>query len=168
VTPNLDWLPERVLRSDYGSWPEYEAVLLEQFTQDYIDGPPAFLGQAFYVREGPLVENRHATFWHLITEGEGPEELRTFSLDRCACIRWARAILGKLGTDEVCVWRTHRPGIGERMLVALPDFSYVVVLALRPDYVHLVTAYAVQYARQRELKRKECEAYCANKGKAPK
>lgn len=42
--------------------------------------------------------------------------------------------------------------------IALPDFSFVVFLAERPDWVYLLTAYWVKNPWRRDKYRRECEA----------
>jgi hypothetical protein len=45
-------------------------------------------------------------------------------------------------------------------LIALPDFSYLVVLSLRGENAPmLITAYDVEYERQRNRLKKEWEAW---------
>jgi hypothetical protein len=57
--------------------------------------------------------------------------------------------------SDVRVWRSQRRG-DPRIVIALGDFSYVVVLAERREYVVLWTAYFVDQAHRREKLRKEC------------
>jgi hypothetical protein len=54
------------------------------------------------------------------------------------------------------VWRSERQG-DQRIVIALADFSYVVVLADRREYVLLWTAYCVEHEHRRAKLRKECE-----------
>jgi hypothetical protein len=46
-----------------------------------------------------------------------------------------------------------------RILLAPPDFSYLVVLKDRGDYVLLLTAYCVEHAHHRRKLKKECAEY---------
>lgn len=60
---------------------------------------------------------------------------------------------------------SNRRGSDTRILLALDDFSYVVVLADRGDYVLPWTAYTVERKHRREKLRKEYEEYqAAQKG----
>jgi hypothetical protein len=56
-------------------------------------------------------------------------------------------------------WRNNRRANEERVIIAVNDFSFVVVLADRGDYVLLWTAYCVEYESRREVLRRECERY---------
>jgi len=60
-------------------------------------------------------------------------------------------------------WRKERKGAG-RMLIALLDFSYVVVLADRGEYILLWTAYCVEQEHRRRKLRIEYKAFIASNG----
>jgi hypothetical protein len=92
----------------------------------------------------------------LITEGSD-EQQRSQDLRRCERIQWPRAMLEALD-GRVCRWKNRR-GTGLRIVTALPDFSYVVVLDERSDFVLLWTAYDVEHQHQRQKMRREYEAY---------
>jgi hypothetical protein len=66
-------------------------------------------------------------------------------------------IIDALGTDRVVAWGNERRG-DRRVVVALPDFSYAVILADRGDHIMLWTAYPVDAAYRRKQMRRECEA----------
>ncbi len=59
-------------------------------------------------------------------------------------------------------WRSKRKE-EERIVIALADFSYVVVLADRGEYVLLWTAYYVEQEHRRQKLRRECKAYMDEK-----
>ncbi len=106
----------------------------------------------------PLKHNKEATFWHIITKGNSESE-RTPDLRRCERIRWPRAIIDAASTESVKLWKNKRRN-EERIILALSDFSYIVVLADRGDYILLWTAYCVEHEHQRRKLEKE---YCAYK-----
>ena len=62
--------------------------------------------------------------------------------------------------DAIVWWKTERRGEA-RFLLALPDFSYLMVVADRGDYVLPWTQYPVERPHQREKYRKEYHAYWA-------
>jgi hypothetical protein len=65
-----------------------------------------------------------------------------------------------IGTERVVWWETTRKR-ERRIVVALPDFSYVVVLANRKGYVLPWTAYPVEREHRRKKLRRECEEFWA-------
>ena len=62
--------------------------------------------------------------------------------------------------DRIVWWMNERRGEG-RYLIALPDFSYLVVVADRGDYVLPWTQYPVERMHQRKKYQKEYMAYWA-------
>lgn len=153
-----DWLPEFVLLNDFGGdWQRYLDAVYGIFHQDFIASPPAtFEGKRFALKRHPLEQGKEATFWHLISEGVVEAE-RLPDLRRCERIRWPRAFIE---AEEHCVrkWRNKR-GNDERIVLALDDFSYVVILADRGEYVLLWTAYTIGPEHRREKLRREYEAF---------
>jgi type II secretory pathway component PulM len=64
-------------------------------------------------------------------------------------------------SERVNVWRNVR-GRNERTLIAVGDFSCVVVLDEREDYVLLWTAFYVEREHRRKKLTKEYEMWKAN------
>lgn len=166
---SADWLPPLVLMGDSGGdWATYEEVLYGWFKSDFIDSVPAWPGKRVGLKRHPLSKGKEATFWHFISEGKDEAE-RTPDLRRCEVIRWPRATMNAFmerpptAEDRIIWWRNERQG-AQRILLALPDFSYLFVLADRGDYVLPWTQYLVQYENRRERYRKEFDAYWANQG----
>lgn len=109
---------------------------------------PSYPGKRFALKRFPLTLGKEATFWHLIQEGD-IEEDRTPDLRRCERIRWPRTIIEAVETDKVRVWQSTR-GNYERIVIATEDFSYVVILDDRGDYVLLWTAFCVEKEHRRK------------------
>lgn len=165
MSEDLSWLPPLVTLSDLsGDWDAYLARLYEGFVSDFITSKPVYPGKRWSLKRQPIIKGKEATFWHIVSEG-GIESERLPDLRRCECIRWPRAIIDVIFTDRVRVWRNRR-GSEERILIALPDFSYLVVLADRGEYVMLWTAYNVEREHARRKLRREYEDYRLN-GLAP-
>jgi len=101
----------------------------------------------------PMALGKEATFWHLIQEGP-VEEDRVPDLRRCERIRWPRPMIEGLQSGQVRVWKNFRGG-NERIVIAVSDFSYVVILDEREDFVLLWTAYFVERGHQRRKLAKE-------------
>jgi len=157
MTPS-DWLPPLVLlRDSDGDWDAYLDVVYSWFKADFLDSLPAYPGKRFALKRHPLKEGRERTFWHIITEG--PDEYnRQVREDRCERIRWPRPIIEAMLTGNVLVWKNKRKR-ETRVLLALPDFSYLVVLADRGEYILPWTAYPVTMPHYRKRLRQEYEAY---------
>jgi hypothetical protein len=83
---------------------------------------------------------------------------------RCERIRWPRPVMDGFPnsqpqtTDRIVWWKNQR-GNEDRFVLALADFSYVVVVADRGDFVLPWTAYGVEQDHQRQKLRAEYEAY---------
>lgn len=152
------WLPPLIRLQDYGNqWERYLEELYRHFRRDFIASRPAFGGKRLGLKAYPLYRGKEATFWHFITEGEIEDE-RLPDLRRCERIRWPWPIIEACGTPRVKYWKNKR-GAETRTVIALDDFSYVVVLAERSNYVLPWTAYCVEQAHRREKLRKEYERY---------
>jgi hypothetical protein len=132
------------------------------FKKDFLDSVPRFQGQPLHIKREPLMEGREATFWHLITEGE-IEQTRNPHEMRCERIRWPRPVIERCPCTDLKVWRNRRAG-GPRTVIALHDFSYVVILAERKGYYLPWTAYPVDRGHTRRKLQKEHEAYSRNLG----
>jgi hypothetical protein len=137
------WLPPLVLFEQYsGNWRAYEDALYAFFKADFIDSEPSYPGRRWAVKRHPEFQGREATFWHITSEGEVEAE-RTPDLRRCERIRWPRPMIDACRTDRLRCWpqtRRNRAGGREtRIVIATPDFSYLVILADRESYIMLWT-----------------------------
>ena len=114
----------------------------------------------------PMIKGKEATFWHIISEGAVESE-RLPDLRRCERVRWPRAIITAFNShsDVVKYWRNRRKS-EERVILALDDFSYIVVLADRGKYMLLWTAYCVEREHQKNRLRREYEDYVNSKADA--
>lgn len=157
-----NWLPALVLLDDHGhDWAAYLRVVHAIFRLDFVNRPlPAFRGTPMALKRHPIIDGMEATFWHMISEGGegGTEDDRTPDLRRCERIRWPRPIIEAVDTDRVKAWPTVRRG-ETRVVLAVADFSYVVVVAVRKNYVLLWTAFPVEREHQRRKYRLEYEAF---------
>ena len=161
-----DWLPDLLLFSDYdGEWEMYLEALYQHFCRDFVNSKPSYPGKRWALKRYPLEKGKEATFWHLISEGQAESE-RLPDLRRCERICWPRAMIDAISAGRVKVWRNQRGG-EQRVLLALEDFSYVVVLADRGDYILLWTAYGVEREHTRDKLRKEYESAVKNGLAAP-
>lgn len=155
------WLPDLVtLASCDGVWGTYLETIYRCFHEDFVRSKPAYKAKRFALKRHPLSEGREATFWHLISSGPNEADRRP-DLRRCERIRWPRPMIEAIESAKVCVWRNWRKG-KERILIATGDFSYVVVLDDRRNYVLLWTAYCVDREHRRQKLRREYHEWVAD------
>ncbi len=149
-----DWLPPLVLMADFaGDWSRYLEAVYDFFRRDFVYSKPVYEGMRVGMKRHPIFDGKEATFWHLISEGR-VEEDRLPDIRRCERIRWPRPIVEGIDAGRVRCWKNRRRN-EYRVVIALEDFSYVVILALRKTYVILWTAYCVEHVQRREALRRE-------------
>ncbi len=156
--PNPGWLPALVLFKDCGNdWKIYFDVLYMYFKKDFVDSLPAYCGRKLGLKRYPMIEGREATFWHLITEGD-VEVTRQPDEVRCERIRWPKPLIERVPCTELYCWENIRKN-EKRIVIALTDFSYVVILAERNGYLLPWSAYPVEREHRRRKLRMECENF---------
>jgi hypothetical protein len=153
MTDSAEWLPPLTLLADHGgNWHRYLDCVYRHFCQDFKPCRFTINGKRIGIQKEPIVDGREATFWHLISTGQVEDE-RLPDLRRCERIRWVGALIEAVPSEAVRYWESRRSNAKrrnqDRLLVALPDFSYVVVLTDRGSYAMLITAYYVEYSSQR-------------------
>lgn len=157
------------LNESAGDWTAYSDLCYERYYADFYRTRPTWPvdGKRFNIKRHPELQGRCATFWHMTSEG-GDEANRTPALDRCERVSWPRLMLDEFTSTYPArasariVWWVVRRGSEDRYVIALADFSYVVIVADRGDYVLLWTAYPVEFASRRRKFGLEYEAYWAN------
>jgi hypothetical protein len=158
VTDPYAWLPPLVLLEEHGrNWANYLEAIYMVFKRDFVDSKPMFPNRRVGLKRHPIAQGKEATFWHFVSEGDN-EENRAPDLRRCERIAWPRPIIEAVQSESVYVWKTAR-GNERRIVIALRDFSYIVVLADRGDYVLPWTAYCVERNHRRDKLLKEYEEF---------
>ncbi len=161
-----DWLPDYIKFNDYGNWEAYLEAIHDQFLNDFVRSQPSWPGKRFSLKRHPEYDGKSATFWHMISEGS-VEHDRTPDLRRSECIAWPRAIIDRYpdikpqDDDPILWWRNSR-GREQRILLSLPDFSYVVIMSDRGDYIMPWTAYPVERHHQQRKLEREFDNYWGN------
>lgn len=155
-----EWLPPLIRLTEFGGdYAKYEEAIFERFNRDFkkpfatIDGREVRF--AYANPRDP--SGRDSCFWHLISKGTGKfdkagEEERETKLDRCERIGWIRKIVERLRQSGVAAGWEVRKG-KKRLLIALDDFSYVVILEARgkpPTHYFLITAYPISGEKARK------------------
>ena len=154
----LNWLPDLITLTDCdGNWARYLETIYEHFRDDFVRSKPTYPDKRFALKRHPVSQGKEATFWHLISEGKDEDE-RLPDMRRCERIRWPRPMIEAIKSNDVNVWRNIR-GRNERIVIAVGDFSYVVILDDREDYVLLWAAYCVEREHRRKKLAKEYDAW---------
>jgi len=139
-----------------GDWNRYVELVYQRFRQDLVESDLFFQGLPVRLRKRPLSEGKEEAFWHLVSEGPAEAD-RVPDLRRCERIGWIRWLIEAGDSGRLPVWASQRER--ERSLViALRDFSYVVVRGDRRRFWLLRTAYPINQDHQRKKKLKEWEA----------
>lgn len=156
--PVAPTLPGLILLQDYdGTWDRYVEAIYSCFKTDFVDTKPAFRGRRLGLKRHPVIQNKEATFWHFVSEGD-EEADRLPEIRRCERIRWPRAIIEQADALRAKVWTEVR-GSEKRIHIWYEQAAYLVVLADRGDYVLPWTAYPVERQRQREKLNSRYETY---------
>lgn len=149
-------LPDLVtLLSFNGKWDLYIEEIYKRFKTDFIESKPTYKSQQVNVRKHPYHKEKEGCFWHLISEGN-IEEDRLPDLRRCERISWIRPIIENYNSNNICCWISNKSE-RKRVLIALDDFSYLVVLEPRPSFTLLITAYYLEKSHSVKKKKQEFE-----------
>jgi FAD/FMN-containing dehydrogenase len=159
------WLPALLLfEDDHGDWPRYVERIHQQFLQDFVHSKPSWPNKEVRLKRHPEHDGKSATFWHMISEGENEQE-RTPDLRRCERIAWPKPMMNELqdlteqSTQQRVVWWCETRKGEVRYTVALEDFSYIVIVADRGNYVLPWTAFALTYEHEKRKKRNAWKRY---------
>lgn len=159
-----DWLPSLILYADFGGdWERYIEAVYDCFKRDFLDDFNRrrlyFEGVPLSLRRHPLVRDKEASFWHLVSTGD-IEEDRLPDFDRCERIAWARAVIDNANDAAVKRWENTR-GSNTNICLWLELEDYLVVLGKRNGYFLLLTAYCIPEYKRKKLNR-EYEDYISS------
>lgn len=156
--PYFSWLPQlEPFSSHGGNWENYLAFIYSVFCADFRDSRPSFRGVPLALKRQPVIADKEATFWHIISEGNVEKE-RIPDMRRCERIRWPKPSIENCDDDDVKVWTENR-GRERRTHVWLEPESYLVVLNHRKGYTLLWTAYFVQRDHERRKLNQRYDRY---------
>lgn len=157
MTEQIAWLPALALFEEYGGdWDRYLDALYAFFKRDFIDSRPAYNGVTLALKRHPVIQNKEATFWHIISEGDSEAE-RVPDMRRCERIRWPRPIIEHSGDSAIKIWANERRG-EKRICLWFEDAEYLVILTERNGYLMLWTAYTVVHEHTKRKLKKEYAA----------
>lgn len=146
---NFSWLPHLEPFATYkGDWERYLNALYAIFCTDFLQSKPRFRGVELALKRHPIISDKEATFWHIISEGAIEDE-RLPNMRRCERIRWPRPTIENCDAGDVKIWTEVRGG-ENRIHIWLEAESYLVVLNERKGYTLLWTAYIVEREHQRK------------------
>jgi len=152
-----EWLPALVKISDYdGNWNNYLDKLYAYFCEDFISSASNYRGLKVCIKRHPLIEQKEATFWHIITKSENSEE-RIPDLERCERIRWPKPIIEKVPSSQIKVWQNRRRN-ETRVCLWFENAEYLVILSERKNFLLLWTAYPVMKNHRKNKLKKEYES----------
>lgn len=158
MTAYPEWIPELVYLAAFGGdFNKYFEYVYESFKKDFIETKPEFRGRTIGLKRFPIENGKESVFWHITHEGE-VEADRVPDLRRFERIKWPRPIILNNKDQRIKCWRNKRKG-GQRILLYLEEFRYLVVLADRGDYVLLWTAYLIEHNSNHEKLLKEYRRY---------
>lgn len=157
----MDWLPP-LIGCD-GDWQETVERLYARFQVDLLNVQLTLNGQLVKTRSGPATDGKDMCFWHLITEGDSSDS-RIPNFKRCARIGWIRPIIERAGSahSDLPQWEQRRNS-KTNLVIALPDFSYLVFLGKRgivaSPYFVLLSAYPVEETYRCRKYESECNNF---------
>ena len=139
-----------------GDWNAYERKLYLIFIEEISRGLQ-FRGLRVGCRRYPETAGRWVSFWHLLQEGR-IEDARLPDLRRCERLRWVRWVIEN-GVEHsgISEWQNRR-GTEVNTLLWYHE-EYLVVLAQRPNYWLLKTAYCTEKSGRIRQLQNERDAY---------
>lgn len=129
-------------------------------------------GTVVSCRRGPEVQGRHNIFWHVISGGARDDGARRLEEERCRRIHLIRPMVVEFNRlypssagGKIRWWLAdHTKSRHSRYIIAVDNFSYMVVIEEREKYALLVTAYDVLYPRRQKKLQAEWEDYWKKQG----
>ncbi len=151
------WLPELIIFNPVKSnLDEYVEGIYQIFIEEFINNGLYYNGERLNLKKFPMREGKEATFYHMISEGED-ENNRSIDLERCARIKWPRAILASNHKD-LKIWPNKRKN-KKNILVWYEEQKYLIVIRVNANKKLFWTAYPVNRKHTEDKLRKEFEEY---------
>ena len=148
-------------------WRAYLEVIYEVFCSNVARARLTFQGLPIKCRYHEPYEGKHASFWHLMSEGLVEAE-RTPDLERCARIPWIAWVIQNANDPKLVRWweteRATSHGRKTRIPLWLFGDDYAVILEKRPQFYLLITTYCLR-SHQKAKFAKEWTAWQAGKSR---
>lgn len=163
MTEESKWLPPRIEFTDYdGNWFNYLEEVYRIYMQTLVWDRANFQDKIVYTFIHPMRDGKEETFWHIV-EGKDKSKAET-NFDRYRCVPWVRPIIDAAKDDKITWWISSRTKKGKRrkikrLVIALNDFSYKLVLNIRKEKYLLFTAYPIPRKHEQRKLKKEYEEW---------
>ena len=142
-------------------WKAHLEQIYQVFVDEVANGGLSYQGLPIKCRFHPSYDNKHGSFWHLMSEGRDEEE-RTPDLERCARMRWIAGVADYVSNPAmVRCWENTRStahGLKTRTVLWLYSHRYALILERREGFFLLITTYCVR-SRQAERFEQEWRAW---------
>ena len=162
-------LPNLVLLSDYQA-SDYLEKIYKIFVDEVVNGNLSFLGLRITCPYHPPFDNKHFSFWHLISEKNqtNQEKDRVPDMRRCERIKWISCVIKNADNKEkIWCWekliKTTR-GYNEHIHLYLHQERYLVVLRRKNNRLEIVTTFVVTSDLIHNKKSEEKELYLDPRG----
>jgi hypothetical protein len=152
------WLPDLLLFENFGgNWDNYLTELYRHYTSDFIKTKPVYKGVRLAIKRHPLVQDKEATFWHIISEGNSEQD-RIPDFRRCERVRWPKAVIEHADCPGIKIWKNTR-GSESGICIWFEEKSYLVILRERSGYTLFWTAFPVEQEHRKRKLEKEYQVY---------
>jgi len=169
-------IPDLVHLSNYSdtNYVNYINEIYEIFKYEVAEAKLQFLGLPITCQWCPPYDNKHFSFWHLITNKfeSDKEEDRQPDIRRCERIRWIAYVI-KNANDFEKIWcwekqvKTKR-GRSTHIALYLHEEHYLVILRKKPNRLEVATAYVKEnhcvFASERSSSKDPRESYSDHSG----
>lgn len=161
----ISWLP-KLIEFDENKEPldKYIDGIYQIFVEEFINQGIYFKGERLGMKRLPKRDNKEATFYHIVSEGED-ENNRNIDIERCARIKWPRAILAS-NYVGLKIWKNKRKN-KKNLLIYFEEINYLIVIRLNPNEKLFWTAYPINKKHRKEKLLKEYHDYMKTMQKSP-
>jgi hypothetical protein len=149
-------------------WKGFLDGIYQVFLKTVANGGLRFQGLPVKCRYHPPYDDKHFSFWHLMSEGKAEAE-RTPDLERCARVSWIAWVIQNADKPDVVRWWENERSTGHGLKTHVPlwfvEQNYVVILEKRADFYLLLTTYCLR-GHQIEKFEKEWKTWTTKKAEA--
>ena len=150
--------PLEIFDGDLSHWKKYLDQVYQAFLESLVNADIYFRGLKINVRYKPETEEKHYSFWHLVSESSNQkkynEEDRIPDLARCERIRWIGWVISQAENEGFKWWENKRYG-GTNVVIWDEENDFVVILSKRNNYYLLKTAYTKINSHRKDSFEKE-------------